>query len=239
MIHHSRPMVRCAIATFAMVSTLLLTGCSAGGASADATPTASAAPVDHTVQATIDGEWIVTRIVATSDDVTNPDHAVGATTKRRVMFGDIACTDGPCTGGVVSGATTAVRASTTFASSANTITYTFTGFLNCVDPTTGTVLLANGYAYTSHVVLTVKALDKGDSTKATTLEGTIDYTDKLTDAAIEAGCTRDPIATTISYTVTAVRASAADTASDAATPGGTVDTTTVSGGGFGNDAGDN
>jgi hypothetical protein len=232
--------VRTPLATAAALAITVVTALS--GCSADQpTPqvTATTDPVDHTLQATIDGEWILTREVTSTDDVNNPDRSVGEKSKRRVLFSNVVCSDGPCTGAVLSGATSAVRATTTLASSANTITYDFSGFLNCVDAATGDVLLANGYSYTSHVVLTVKALDKDTETLATTLEGTMTYTDTVTDEAIALGCTRDPIATTTEYALSAVRATAADDADEADSGDTTLDTTSGSfGNGFGDDAGD-
>lgn len=231
----SRPIV--AVAAISLAIATALTACSAEQPAPHVT--ATQAPVDHTLQATVDGEWILTREVTSSDDVNNPDRALGEKSKRRVLFSNVVCSDGPCTGAVLSGATSAVRATTTLASSANTITYDFTGYLNCVDAETGAVLLANGYSYTSHVVLTVKALDKNDEALATTLEGTMTYTDTLTDEAIELGCARDPIATTTEYALSAVRATAEDDAEEADSGDATIDTTTgVAGGGFGDDAGD-
>jgi hypothetical protein len=224
-------------AAIAIAAVAALSGCSAEQPTPQ--PTATTDPVDHTLQATVDGEWILTREVTSTDDANNPDRAVGEKSTRRVLFSNVVCSDGPCTGAVLSGATSTVRATTTLASSANTITYDFSGFLNCVDAATGTVILANGYSYTSHVVLTVKALDKNDESVATTLEGTMTYTDTVTDEAIALGCTRDPIATTTEYLLSAVRATAEDDADEADSGGASVDTTSgSSGNGFGDDAGD-
>jgi hypothetical protein len=223
-------------AVAAIAVAFALSGCSGGAATPS--PTKSAAPVDHTVQASIAGEWVMTRVIASSDDVNNPIHAVAEISKRYVLFGNVVCTDGPCTGAVLSGPTTDVRATSEFASSANTITFDFSGFLNCVDQESGTVLVANGYSYSSHVVLTVKSLDKTDESLATTLEGTLTYTDTVTDEALKAGCTRDPVTATVEYALTAVRASAEDASDQTDDP--SLDTTGVEpGGGFGNDGGDN
>ena len=106
-----------------------LTGCS--GAPTPV-PTGSTAAVDHTEQSRIDGEWIVTRTVVSSDDATNPARAVGTVSTRLVLFGDVVCTDGPCTGGVLSGPTQAIRENTTFSSSGDTIQFVFKGFVNCL-----------------------------------------------------------------------------------------------------------
>jgi hypothetical protein len=222
-------------ASAAIALALALSGCS--GAAEAPKPTTSAAAVDHTVQATIDGEWVITREITASDDVNNPAHAVAEKSKRYVLFANLVCTQGPCTGDVLSGPATDVRATSTFDSSGNTITYDFTGFLNCVDQETGDVVVANGYSYTSHTVLTVKALDKNDETIATTLEGTLTYSDTVTDEALLAGCTRDPITANVEYSLTAVRASASDGTDEEDDT--SLDTSGISGGGFGDDAGDN
>lgn len=185
---------------------LMLAGCSAGDGPA---PDSSGTPVDTTVQAQVEGEWTLTRTVTESDDAANPANAVGAVSTRSVLFGDVVCSGGPCTGGVLSGLDTGVRDSSTFASSGNTIRYEFSGFLNCLRQDTGAVLLTNGYAYTATAELTVAATDPADETLATTLEGTITYTDELTPEAIEAGCAREPAATTTVFAVSAVRAAAA------------------------------
>ena len=196
---------------------LLLAGCS-GGSSPDAGSSASA--VDTTEQSTIAGEWTLTRTVTTSDDAANPAHAVGTVSTRALLFEDVACDNGPCTGTVQSGPTTGVRDTTTFSSSGNTIRYEFSGFVNCLRQDTGAVLVANGYAYTATVELAVISTDATDDSLASTLEGTLTYSDSLTAEAIEAGCTREPLETTTEYSLSAVRAVAA-TAAPAAPVGGT------------------
>jgi len=185
---------------------LALTGCSGSPAPA---PSSSGAAVDNTPQAAINGEWTVTRTVVSTDDAANPAHAVAAVSTRAVQFVDVECFDGPCSGTVQSGPTNAVRETTTFTSSGDVIRYEFTGFLNCLRQDTGAVLVVNGYSYTSTVELKVIANEATDDTKASTLEGTMTYTDTLTPEAIEAGCTRTPPTATTEYTLTAVRAVAA------------------------------
>ena len=185
-----------------------LTGCS--GAPTPV-PTGSSTPVDHTAQSKIDGEWIVTRTIVSTDDVNNPARAVGTVSTRLVLFGDIVCAEGPCKGGVLSGLTQAIRDATTFSSSGDTIQFVFEGFVNCLRGDTGTVLVPNGYAYTQTVELTVIATDSVDDTKATTLDGTMTYTDRVTNEALEAGCTRDPVSTTTTYSLSAVRGTIAAT----------------------------
>lgn len=171
-------------------------------------PTGSAAAVDTSTQSGIEGEWTLTRTVTTTDDAANPLHAVAAISTRSVQFLDVECSNGPCTGSVLSGPTADVRDTTTFTSSGDVIRYEFTGFLNCLRQDTGAVLVANGYEYTSTVVLKVIASDATDDTKASTLEGTMTYTDSLTAEAIEAGCTRTPEAATTEYLLSGVRAAA-------------------------------
>lgn len=184
-----------------------LTGCS-GGPPAPA-PTGSGGAVDHSEQSTIDGEWVVTRTVVSSDDVSNPARAVGTVSTRMVKFGDVVCSDGPCTGGVLSGPTQAVREFATFSSSGDTIHIVFEGFVNCLRADTGTVLVPNGYSYTETIELTVIATDSVDESKATTLNGTLIHTDRITNEALEAGCTREPVSTTTEYSLSAVRGAVA------------------------------
>lgn len=190
----------------AVAMLLLLAGCTGGPAPTEGQ---SAPAIDTTVQSKIDGEWTLTRTVVTSDDAANPLRAVGAISTRALLFSDVSCADGPCTGTVQSGPTEAVRDTTQFSSSADTISYEFTGFVNCLRQDTGAVLVANGYAYTATVKLSVIATDAADATKATTLEGTMTYSDSLTAEAIEAGCTRAPLESTTEYTLSAVRTVAA------------------------------
>lgn len=184
-----------------VVAALSLTGCS--GAPTPV-PTASETAINHSEQAIVLGEWVLTRTVTKSDDVNNPAHEVGTVSTRLIKFDKVACTEGPCTGTLLSGPTQAVRDSTTFASSGNTITYVFTGFVNCLRQDTGAVLVPNGYSYTAKVSLKVASTDPADDSRAATLEGTMTYTDTLTNEAAKAGCSRDPVATTTEYALTAV-----------------------------------
>lgn len=184
---------------------IALTGCSG---TPEPTPSGSAAAVDTTEQAEIAGEWTLTRTVASSDDAANPAHAVAAVSTRALLFQDVTCAGGPCEGTVLSGPTAGIRDTGAFTSAGDVITYTFTGYLNCLRQDTGAVLVANGYAYTSTVELSVVATDAADDSRASTLEGTMTYTDELTPAAIEAGCTRTPLKATTEYTLSAVRAAA-------------------------------
>lgn len=194
----------------------LLAGCSSGAIMP--VPSQSTTPVNHSVQASIVGEWIVTRTVVSTDDVNNPTHTVAAVSTRMVKFTDVVCSDGPCTGLVLSGPTQAVREVGDFSSSGDVISYVFTDFLNCLDQATGSVLVPNGYAYTATVSLTVIGTDELDTTKATTLDGTLSYTDTVTDEALLAGCSREPVTTTTEYTLTAVRGAVESLPSATPTP---------------------
>ena len=189
-----------------------LTGCT-GGPSA---PVPTGTAIDHAEQSQIDGEWILTRTVTSTDDVGNTLRAVGTVSTRLLQFGDIVCSEGPCVGTVLSGPTQAVRATTAFSSSGDTIQFVFEGFVNCLRADTGAVLVPNGYAYTETVVLKVIATDAEDESKATTLDGTLVYSDRVTNEALEAGCTRDPVSTTTEYSLSAVRGTVA--AAPTATP---------------------
>jgi hypothetical protein len=188
-----------AIATIA----LILSGCAG---SPEPEPTSSGPAPDTTEQSQIDGDWTLTRTVVSTDDESNPAHAVAAVSTRALKFSDVECDNGPCSGTVLSGPTVAERDSTTFQSSGDVIRYEFSGFLHCRRQDTGTVLVANGFAYTAAVELKVIATSADDESLATTLEGTMTYTDSLTTEAIEAGCTRTPAEATTEYTLTAVRA---------------------------------
>ena len=194
-----------------------LTGCAGGGDPAPV-PSASTSAVSQEKQATIDGEWVLTRTIVSTDDVNNPIHVVGTVSTRYVKFGDISCPVGPCTGGVLSGPTQTVRDTTTFSSAGDVITYVFTGFINCLRADTGAVLVPNGYSYTATVELTAIATDSVDTTKASTLEGTLVYTDTVTNEALEAGCSREPVTTTTEYTLTAVRGALAPVTGSTPTP---------------------
>jgi hypothetical protein len=197
-----------------LVAALGLTGCSAGGA----TPSQSSTPVDHSDQAKIDGEWVLTRTVTSTDDVNNPAHAVGSVSTRLLKFDEVTCDNGPCTGTVLSGPTQAARDQGTFTSSGDTITYTLRGFVNCLRQDTGAVLVPNGYSYTSTVTLNVDTTVPENETRAATLTGTMTYTDTLTNEALEAGCSRDPVSTTTEYSLTATTGTVEPTPTPTPTP---------------------
>ena len=201
----------------ALTVTALLAGCSGGGGPAPV-PTTSGSPVSQEKQASIDGEWVLTRTVTASDDVNNPAHAVGAVSTRYVLFANVQCAVGPCTGKVISGPTQGTRDTSDFTSAGDVISYQFSGFINCVRQDTGAVLVADGYTYTATVELTLLAADEADPTRAATLEGTLTYSDTPTNEALEAGCSREPVTATTEYALTAVRGVAAPAPSSSATP---------------------
>jgi hypothetical protein len=60
-----------AIVVLACVFAFLLTACSPGEPDV-------VVPVVTTPQASLEGEWVLTRTVTASDDMSNPDRAVGA-----------------------------------------------------------------------------------------------------------------------------------------------------------------
>jgi hypothetical protein len=197
-------MTRVATVVALLGATILLAGCSAGTPSVS--PTSSVGPVDHTEQSLIDGEWTITRTVVSTDDKNNPAHAVGAASVREVLFSDVECRSGPCTGTVASGPTTAVRDTSSFTSSGNTISYDFTGYLNCLSPADGSVVVSSGYQFQSHVELKVTAsTGSGSSQTASHLEGTLHYTDTVTNDALAAGCARVPETSVTEFTLVGVR----------------------------------
>jgi len=199
----------------AAILLVALAGCSGGPPTP--VPSGSAA-VDHTEQASIDGEWIITRTVVSSDDEANPLRAVGSVSTRLLKFTEVVCSEGPCTGVVLSGPTQAVRESTTFSSSGDTIHFVFEGFVNCLRADTGAVLVPNGYAYTETVELKVIGTDADNGSKASTLDGTLVHVDRVTNEALEAGCTREPVSTTTEYSLSAVRGTVAPAPTATPTP---------------------
>jgi hypothetical protein len=191
---------------------LVLSGCTSGGPVVIPTLSGSAPAsnsggnsANNSEPSSVDGEWVLTRTVTRSDDTNNPAHAVGAVSVRDVLFSDVHCAPGSCAGTIESGPTTAVRDKAKFTSDGNVFSYDFSGFVSCLSPADGTVLVANGFQYRSHVELTVA--DPGSTgSAATNLEGTLSYTDSITNDALSAGCARDPVSSTTEYELVAVRA---------------------------------
>jgi hypothetical protein len=122
---------------------------------------------------------------------------------RYVLVDRDSCDEALCTGSVSSGATLDDREETTLTQTDGGFDYTFTGALDCMNSSTGGVLVVGGFDYSQTATLTVG--EKGDDDVASTLAGTIEYTDTVTEAALEAGCTRDPLTVEVSYAVAATR----------------------------------
>ena len=193
------------VAVLAAATALIsLSACTAGSPD-DAKSTVSA-------QADVAGEWVVTRTVVTSNDLSNPAHVVGATSVRYVLVDREQCDDALCEGTVSSGATLEARESTEFVQTDGGFDYEFTGGLDCMNATTGAVVAVDGFDFAQTATFTVgETADVAGVPTASTLTGTISYTDTVTEAALETGCTRDPLAVEVEYAVAAARAPAAPT----------------------------
>jgi hypothetical protein len=191
---------RAVVTILASTALLALTACTAGAPQQTDTDAAT------TPQADISGEWVVTRTVVTSNDATNPARAVGSTSVRYLSVDRDDCDSALCDGTVSSGATLDDRVQTPLAQTDGGFDYSFEGTLDCMNTSTGGVLVVGGFVYSQTAKLTVGATTDVDGTPtAATLTGTIDYTDTPTADAIDAGCTRDPLTVDVDYTVTATR----------------------------------
>jgi hypothetical protein len=192
----SRRVVAILLASTALVA---LGACTTGEPRPDDTATVTKP------QADISGEWVVTRTVTASNDPSNPARAVGATSVRYVLVERDDCGAALCEGTVSSGATLDDREKTDLDQTDGGFAYEFTGSLDCMNATTGGVLAVDGFEFEQKATL-----DVGESTGgvpvASTLTGTISYTDAVTESAIENGCTRDPLAVEVTYAVAASRA---------------------------------
>ena len=182
---------------FASTALLALSACTSGAPTPDDTDEVT------TPQADISGEWVLTRTVLTSNDTTNPARAVGATSVRYVLVERDDCADALCAGTVSSGAALDVREETTLTQTDGGFDYDFTGALDCMNATTGSVLAVGGFTYEQAATLT--SGETGEGVVASTLAGTITYTDTVTPAALEAGCTRDPLTVEVTYAVAGAR----------------------------------
>jgi hypothetical protein len=162
-----------------------------------------------TPQASIAGEWVVTRTVVSSDDTTNPARAVGANSVRYVLIERDDCDSAVCPGTVSSGATPDARESTELTQIDGGLEYDLTGTLDCLNTATGSVLAVDAFEFRQSATLTVatRAEVSGVDT-ASTLTGTLSYTDTLTDDAAADGCARTPSTVAVEYTLSAVRAPA-------------------------------
>jgi hypothetical protein len=191
---------RAVVTLFVSTALLALTACTAGA------PQKTDTDAVTTPQADISGEWVVTRTVVTSNDASNPARAVGATSVRYLSVDRDECDDQLCDGTVSSGATLDDRVQTPLAQTDGGFGYSFAGNLDCMNTATGGVLVVDGFAYSQTAKLVVGATtDVDGEPTAATLTGTIDYTDTPTAAAVDAGCTRDPLTVDVEYTVTATR----------------------------------
>lgn len=191
-----RRVVAILLAATALIS---LSACTAG--SPDSKPAVTAE------QADISGEWVVTRTVVTSNDVSNPAHVVGAASVRYVLIDRDSCETALCGGTVSSGSAVEGREETELTQTDGGLGYEFSGSLDCMNATTGGVLAVDGFDFSQTATLTVgETADVDGTPTASTLTGTIAYTDTVTQAALDAGCTRDPVAVAVEYAVAAVRA---------------------------------
>jgi len=177
---------------------LALAGCSGDAPAPVETPTLT------TPQASLAGEWVVTRTVTESDDPTTAERAVGSQSVRYVLIEQSTCDSVVCPGTVSSGATLEARETTELTQVDGGLGYTFTGALNCLREDASTVLALDAFTFTQTAALAV--VDVDDSGAASSLDGTITYTDSLTADAQRAGCKRDPATVNVVYSVTAVRA---------------------------------
>jgi len=189
----SRRVVAVLVASAALMA---LAGCTSGAPDPDDTPAVTAP------QADISGEWVVTRTVTASNDAGNPARAVGATSVRYVLVERDDCDEALCEGTVSSGETLEGREETALAQTDGGFDYAFVGSLDCMNVATGGVLVVDGFDYEQSATLTASSTD---GTTADALTGTIVYTDAVTEKALAAGCTRDPLAVEITYSVAATR----------------------------------
>jgi hypothetical protein len=169
------------------------------------TPTTdAAATVPH--QAILDGEWVVTRTVVSSDDASNPARAVGAESVRYMALVRESCGEPLCAGTVSSGTTLEGRETAAFTQVNGGLEYTMTGAIDCMNAATGGVLAVDAFEYSQKATLTIGEYATVDGVDtATTLTGTILYSDTVTAAAVSVGCARAPATVTVEYAVTATR----------------------------------
>ena len=179
---------------------------SATGCSGEPTPAPVPSSTVTAPQASLDGEWVLTRTVTASDDTTTPERAVGAESTRYVLIETPGCDAAACPGTVSSGAAPEGREQASFEVIDGGIRWAFDGALDCRRAETGAVLVVDAFTYDQAVELLVTDRADVDGTDtATRLEGTISLTDSLTTAGIDGGCLRDPITVNVSYSVVAVR----------------------------------
>lgn len=191
------------IATVGIVATLL-TGCGAGEPEV-------VEPVVTTPQASLEGEWVLTRTVTASNDLSNPERDIGAVTTRLVSITQSICETALCPGIVESGVALEARESTDLTQTDGGAEWTFVGMLDCLNDKSGLVQIADAYEFTQTVTLQVtETADELGVQSASKLEGTMTFSDSLTLEAHQAGCKREPIEANVEYSVVAVRATADD-----------------------------
>ena len=189
----------------AAVAMLSMAGCSGEPAPEPAPSNTITAP-----QASLSGEWVATRTVTASDDVSTPERAVGAESTRYVLIDPTDCDSAICPGTVSSGTAIEGREQTPYEIIDGGIRWAFDGALDCRRAETGAVLVVDAFTYDQAAELLVTERADVDSIDtATRLEGTITVTDSLTTAGIDGGCLRDPITVTVTYAVVAVRSTGA------------------------------
>ncbi|TBN56819.1 hypothetical protein EYE40_05065 [Glaciihabitans arcticus] len=185
----------------APLAILTLVGCTGEPAPAPA-PTSTVT----TPQASFDGEWTLTRTITASNDVSGETRAVGAVSTRLVLLDQTPCDAVICPGMVWSGTTADAREQTPLTQIDGGVSWRFTGSLDCMRAESEAVLVLDAFDYSQEVELLVtESADVDGVLTATGLSGSIVYTDTLSKEAIAKGCVRDPVETTIEYSVTAVR----------------------------------
>ena len=197
-------MIRVSAALLAGAALLaVLTGCTPGRADGE-----DSGPVT-TPQASIAGEWVVTRTVVSSDDTSNPARAVGANSVRYLLIEREDCGNATCPGTIASGATPDARESAELTQIDGGLEYALVGTLDCLNSATGAVVAIDAVEYRQDATLTVgtRAEVSGVDT-ASTLTGTLSYTDTVTADGAADGCARTPETVSVEYTLSAVRAPA-------------------------------
>jgi hypothetical protein len=176
------------------------------GCSGEQPAPASTEPVVTTPQASIAGEWVVTRTVTASDDPA-PSRAVGAVSTRLVLIEQEDCETAICAGTVSSGVTVDDRETTALEQTDGGLGWTYVGLLDCLKAGTTTVQVPDAFEYSQVTTLTVgESADVEAAPTANTLNGTMTLTGTVADDAADFGCTRVPASTTVEYMITAVRA---------------------------------
>jgi hypothetical protein len=196
----ARPFAALVIASVALLG---LGACTAG--EPPTLPSAATQPATPP-QASIDGEWVVTRTVVSSDDVSNPARVVGAESVRYLSITREDCGDALCEGTVASGSSPESREATGFTQVDGGLEYELTGALDCLNVTTGGVLAVDGFEFSQRATLGVAdSVDVAGTDTATKLTGVILYSDTLSARAAAVGCERAPATVNVEYSVTAVR----------------------------------